>query len=147
MKLTDLKSKEGSRKKAKLVGRWRSSGHGKTCTRGNNGQGQRSGPGKRAGFEGGQTPLYRRLPKFQTNERPNKEFFSIVNLSDLDKLSHHKEITPDLLVEKGIINDVYDGLRILGGGEIKFSCTIKANHFSKSAKKKIEAVGGKCEVI
>ena len=147
MKLTDLKSKEGSRKKSKLVGRGRSSGHGKTCCRGNNGQGQRSGPGSRPGFEGGQTPLYRRLPKFQTNERPNRKYFSIVNLSDMDKLTNCKEITPELLVDKGIIDDVNDGLRVLGNGEIKFSCTVKANHFSESAKKKIEAAGGKCEII
>lgn len=147
MKLIDIKSKEGSRKKAKLVGRGRSSGHGKTSCRGNNGQGQRSGPGKRAGFEGGQTPLYRRLPKFQTNERPNKKLFSIVNLSDLGKLSDAKEITPELLIKKQIIDDVCDGLRVLGDGEIKFACTIKATHFSKSAKEKIEAAGGKCEII
>ena len=147
MKLTDLKSKEGSRKKSKLVGRGRSSGHGKTCCRGNNGQGQRSGPGSRPGFEGGQTPLYRRLPKFQTNERPNRKYFSIVNLSDMDKLTNCKEITPELLVDKGIIDDINDGLRVLGNGEIKFSCTVKANHFSESAKKKIEAAGGKCEII
>ena len=147
MKLTDLKSAKGSRRKAKGVGRGRASRHGKTCCRGNNGQGQRAGKGMRLGFEGGQTPLYRRLPKFQTNERPNRLTWSIVNLVDLEKLSSHKEITPELLVEKGIISHIYDGLRILGNGEIKFSVKIKAHHFSQSAKEKIEASGGQCEII
>ena len=147
MKLTDLKPNEGSRRPRKLVGRGRGSGHGKTCCRGNNGQGQRSGPGMRAGFEGGQTPLYRRLPKFQTNERPNRRLWAIVNLSDLESLSEHKQITPELLLEKGIIDSINDGLRVLGDGEIKFPVTIKANHFSHSAKEKIEKSGGKWELI
>lgn len=144
MKLTDLKSKEGSRQRAKVVGRGRASGHGKTCCRGNNGQGQRAGKGMRLGFEGGQTPLYRRLPKFQTNERPNKLVWSVVNLSQLEKLSGHKEITPKLLLETGMIDSLNDGLRVLGDGEIKFPVSIKAHYFTKSAKAKIEASGGKC---
>ncbi len=147
MKLTDLKSARGSRKKPKEVGRGRASGHGNTCCRGDNGQGQRAGKGKRPGFEGGQTPLYRRLPKYQTNERPNKLTWSIVNLNDLERLSGAKVITPELLLEKGIIDSLNDGLRVLGSGEIKFSATIKANHFSAQAKQKIEASGGKCELI
>lgn len=147
MKLLDLKSSKGSRKKPKTIGRGRGSGHGKTCCRGNNGQGQRTGNAIRAGFEGGQTPLYRRLPKFQSNERPNRRFWTIVNLSDLENLSGHKEITPKLLLEKGIIDGLNDGVRVLGDGEIKFATTIKANHFSKSAKEKIEAAGGKCELL
>lgn len=147
MKLLDLKPRKGSRKKAKLVGRGRSSGHGKTCCRGNNGQGQRAGKGMKGGFEGGQTPLYRRLPKFQTNERPNKKTWAIVNLSVLNKLSNHKEITPKLLLDEGIIDKLCDGLRILGDGEIKFSATISAHYFSSGAKQKIEASGGKCVLI
>ena len=147
MKLADLKSKEGSRRKAKEVGRGRGSGHGKTSCRGHNGQGSRTGKGKRLGFEGGQTPLYRRLPKFQTNERPNKRFWTVINLRDLERLSGCKEITPKLLLEKEIIDDVNDGVRILGEGEIKFSANIKANYFSESAKKKIEASGGKWEIL
>ena len=147
MKLIDLKPNKGSKKRSKEVGRGRASGHGKTCTRGNNGQGQRAGGGIRPGFEGGQTPLYRRLPKFQTNERANRLFFSIVNLSDLENLSGHKQITPDLLVKEGIIDDIKDGLKVLGDGEIKFAAHIKANCFSESAKKKIESAGGKCEII
>lgn len=147
MKLLDLKPKKGSRRKPKEVGRGRASGHGKTCCLGHNGQGQRAGKGARAGFEGGQTPLYRRLPKFQTNERPNKLIWSVINLSSLEKLSNHKEITPELLIEKGIIDKLNAGLRILGNGEIKFSASVKAHHFSNSAKEKIEAAGGKCELI
>ena len=147
MQLTDLKSAKGSRRKRKEVGRGTGSGHGKTCCRGNNGRGQRSGTGQRLGFEGGQTPMYRRLPKFQTNERPNRLIWAIVNLNDLEKLSASKVITPELLLEKGVIDNLNDGLRILGNGEIKFSVTIKAHHFSSSAKEKIEAAGGKCELI
>ena len=147
MKLIELKSAKGSRRKKKEVGRGPGSGHGKTSCRGNNGQGQRAGKGHRAGFEGGQTPIYRRLPKYQTNERPNKLIWAVVNLDDLEKLSASKVITPELLLEKGIINNLNDGLRVLGNGEIKFSTTIKAHHFSSSAKEKIEAAGGKCELI
>ena len=147
MKLIDLKSAKGSRKKRKEVGRGPGSGHGKTSCRGNNGQGQRSGKGYRAGFEGGQTPVYRRLPKFQTNERPNRLIWAIINLSDLENLSDLKVITPELLLEKGVIDHLNDGLRVLGGGKMKFSATIKAHHFSGSAKEKIEAAGGKCELI
>ena len=147
MKLTELKSANGSRRKAKEVGRGTASGHGKTCCRGNNGQGQRAGKGHRAGFEGGQTPTYRRLPKFQTNERPNKKVWTVLNLSDFEKLSGCKEINPDLLLEKGIIKKLNDGIRILGNGDIKFPVRVKAHHFSESAKEKIEASGGKWELI
>ena len=147
MKLIDLKSREGSRKKRRIVGRGTGSGHGKTSTRGNNGQGQRAGKGHRAGFEGGQTPIYRRFPKFQTNERPNRLCWTTVNLSDLSNLSDCKEITPTLLHEKGIIDKINDGVKILANGELKFSTMIKANKFSEAAKKKIESVGGKWEII
>ena len=143
----NLKSAKGSRRKTKEVGRGRASGHGKTSCRGHNGQGQRSGKGMRGGFEGGQTPVYRRLPKFQTNERPNRLTFAVINLSDLEKFSNHKEITPELLVEKGVIDNIDDGLRVLGDGEIKFAATVKAHYFSSSAKEKIESSGGKCELI
>lgn len=146
MKLADLKSNIGSRRRKKDVGRGRASGHGKTSCRGHNGQGQRSGKGRKTGFEGGQTPIYRRLPKFQTNERPNKLCWNVVNLCDLESLAGNKQITLELLLEKGIIEDQNDGLRILGSGELKFSATFIANHFSESAKKKIEAAGGKWEI-
>lgn len=147
MKLTDLKPKKGSRRKSKLVGRGRASGHGKTCCRGNNGQGQRAGNAIRPGFEGGQTPLYRRLPKFQTNERPNRLIWTVVNLDDLESLSGCKEISPEILLQKEIIDDINAGVRVLGDGEIKFSTHIKAHYFSNSAKQKIEAAGGKWELM
>lgn len=147
MKLTDLKSNEGSRKKRRIVGRGPGSGHGKTSTRGNNGQGQRAGKGKRPGFEGGQTPIYRRFPKFQTNERPNKLCWTKINLSDLNNLSDCKEITPQLLLEKGIIDKINDGVKVLADGELNFSVVVKANKFSEAAKKKIESAGGKWEII
>src|SRR3989338_4146692 len=129
MQLSELKSAKGSRRKRKTVGRGPGSGHGKTSCRGNNGQGQRAGKGHRAGFAGGQTPVYRRLPKFQTNERPNRLIWSVINLGDLEKLSGSKVITPELLLENGIIDYLNAGLRVLGDGEIKFSATIKAHHF------------------
>lgn len=151
MKLIDLKPKRGSRRKPKEVGRGRASGHGKTCCMGHNGQKQRAGFGMRTGFEGGQTPTYRRLPKFQTNERSNKRFFCIINLRDIEKLRasgcKSEQITPEILLEKGIIKDVKDGIRVLGDGNINFPLVIKANHFSKSAREKIEKAGGKCEII
>lgn len=147
MRLIDLKANKGSRRKKKMLGRGRSSGLGNTCGRGDDGQGQRAGGGMRPGFEGGQTPFYRRLPKFQTNERPNRLTWSIVNLKDLEKLSDCKEITPEVLLENGIIDKLNDGLRVLGTGEIKFKAIVKANYFTPSAKEKIEKAGGKCEVI
>ena len=147
MDLNQLKPAKGGRRKAKQVGRGRASGHGKTSCRGHNGQGARPGKGKRPGFEGGQTPIFRRLPKFQTNERPNRKVWAQVNLSDLEKLSGEKLITPELLLEKGIIDKLYDGLRILGDGELSSPVTIKANYFTQSAKEKIEAKGGKWEII
>lgn len=147
MKLSDLKPKEGSRKRKKRLGRGRASGHGNTCCKGDDGQGQRSGYSQRPGFEGGQTPLYRRLPKYQTNERPNRLKWSIINLDDIEKLSNCKEITPQLLLEKGMIDKLNDGLRVLGSGDLKSAVTIKANYFSKSAKEKIEKAGGKAELI
>ncbi len=147
MNLSDLKPAKGSRRKRKDLGRGRSSGLCNTCGRGDNGEGQRAGKGKRRGFEGGQTPLYRRLPKMQTNERANRLDYNIVNLSQLQKLSGEKEITIELLKEKGIIATIKDGLRILSKGEVKHAYTIKAYHFSEEAKKKIEAAGGKCELL
>lgn len=147
MKLIDLKPEKGSRKRAKRLGRGRASGKGNTCCRGDDGQGQRAGKGARPGFEGGQTPLFRRLPKYQTNERSNRLTWAIVNLKQLAKLSDCKEITAQLLLDKGIIDKLEDGLRVLGSGEISFACTIKANHFTAQAKEKIEKAGGKAEVL
>ena len=146
MKIEDLKPAEGSRKKKKRVGRGIGSGHGKTSCKGHKGQKARSGGTKGPGFEGGQMPLQRRLPK-----RGFKNFFkvefSIVNLEDINKIEGTDVITPEILIEKGIIKDIKDGVKILGRGELQKPLTIKADAFSSSASAKITAVGGKVEVL
>ena len=147
MKIEDLKPSEGSTKKRKRVGRGPGSGHGKTSTRGHKGQKSRSGAKKRPGFEGGQMPMQRRLPKRGFKNYPFKLEFAIVNLRDIAKIETSDEITPDVLVEKGLIKKVLDGVKVLGSGEVSRSVTVKAHAFSESAKKKIAAAGGKAEVI
>ncbi|MGB9680020.1 MAG: 50S ribosomal protein L15 [Thermoanaerobacteraceae bacterium] len=146
MRLHDLKPAEGARKDRKRVGRGIGSGHGKTSGRGSKGQNARSGGGVRPGFEGGQMPLTRRLPKRGFTNIFRKEY-AIVNLSALDIFEEGSEITPEVLVEKGIINKVKDGVKILGNGDLNKKFIIKAHKFSKSALEKIEAIGGKAEVI
>jgi large subunit ribosomal protein L15 len=147
MKIEDLRPSEGSTKKRKRVGRGPGSGHGKTSTRGHKGQKSRSGAKKRPGFEGGQMPMQRRLPKRGFKNYPFKLEFAIVNLRDIAKIETSDEITPDVLVEKGLIKKVLDGVKVLGNGEVSRSVTVKAHAFSESAKKKIAAAGGKAEVI
>ncbi len=147
MRIDDLKPTEGSTKERKRVGRGPGSGHGKTATRGHKGQKSRSGAKKRPGFEGGQMPMQRRLPKRGFKNYPFKLEFSIVNLRDIAAIEAPDEITPELLIEKGIIKKVLDGVKILGDGEVSKPVTIKAHSFSESAKKKIVAAGGKAEVI
>jgi large subunit ribosomal protein L15 len=145
MKIEDLRPALG-RKKAKRVGRGIGSGHGKTSCKGHKGQKSRSGGTKGPGFEGGQMPLQRRLPKrgFKSRFKVN---YSIVNLKDISRLEGLDIITPEVLVERGIIGDVKNGIKVLGEGEIQRPLTIKANAFSASAKAKIDASGGKCELI
>ncbi|MEE9524305.1 MAG: 50S ribosomal protein L15 [Thermodesulfovibrionales bacterium] len=147
MKIEDLRPSDGSKKKRKRVGRGPGSGHGKTSTRGHKGQKSRSGAKKRPGFEGGQMPLQRRLPKRGFKNYPFRLEFAIVNLRDIAKIETSDEITPDVLVEKGLIKKVLDGVKVLGNGELSRSVTVKAHAFSESAKKKIAAAGGKAEVI
>lgn len=145
MKLSDLAPSPGSRRKRKRVGRGSGSGHGKTSCRGHKGQNSRSGGGTKAGFEGGQMPLQRRLPKrgftniFQKNH-------AIVNVGVLDRLEE-TTITPDVLVSEGIIKDVGDGVKILGNGDVTRSITVKAHAFSASAKEKIEKAKGTIELL
>ena len=145
MKLSELAPSPGSRRKRKRVGRGPGSGHGKTATRGHKGQNSRSGGGTKAGFEGGQMPLQRRLPKrgftniFQKN-------CVIVNVGVLDKLEE-TTITPDVLLSEGIIKDVGDGVKILGNGDITRSITVKAHAFSASAKEKIQKAKGSIELL
>lgn len=146
MRIEDLKPAEGSRKKVKRVGRGVGSGHGKTSCKGHKGQKARSGGTKGAGFEGGQMPLQRRLPKRGFKNYFAKEYVT-VNLKDLVKVEGVDVITPDVLLERGIIKKIKDGIKILGDGEITRPITIKANVFSAAASSKIAAVGGKAEII
>jgi len=146
MKLHELKPAEGSRKAPFRVGRGIASGNGKTAGRGHKGQNARSGGGVRPGFEGGQNPLYRRLPKRGFNNRFRKEY-AIVNVEELNRFEAGTEVTPELLMEQGIVKNPLAGIKILGNGEIKVGLTVKANKFSQSAVEKIQAAGGKTEVI
>ena len=142
----NMRAKRPYEKRRKRIGRGPGSGHGKTATRGNKGQKSRSGrTGHRPGFEGGQNPLYRRIPKRGFNPRPKKEF-SIVNLERLSQWEE-TEITPEKLLERGVIRNLRDGLKVLGDGELKKPLKIRAHRFSKQAKQKIEAVGGQAVVI
>lgn len=145
MKIEELKPAV-KRKKKKRVGRGPGSGHGKTSCKGHKGQKVRSGGAKGPGFEGGQMPLQRRLPKRGFKNRFKKEY-AIVNLKDLNKIGGVDIITPDVLLEKGIIKNLKDGLKILGEGQLERPLTIKADAFSASALAKITAAGGKWELI
>ncbi|MVP02238.1 50S ribosomal protein L15 [Paenibacillus lutrae] len=146
MKLHELSSAEGSRHTRKRIGRGVGSGLGKTSGRGHKGQNARSGGGVRPGFEGGQNPLYRRLPK-RGFVNPTRKEFAIVNLEDLNRFEAGTEVTPELLMETGIVKAQKDGIKILGNGEITVKLTVKANKFSQSAVDKIQAAGGQSEVI
>lgn len=146
MKLHELKSKEGSRKERNRVGRGMSSGNGKTSGRGHKGQNARSGGGVRPGFEGGQMPLFQRLPK-RGFTNIHRKTFSIVNLEDLNRFEEGTEITPELLLEVGVISKLNAGIKVLGNGAIEKKLAVKAHKFSASAKEAIETAGGKIEVI
>ncbi|EAG8411757.1 50S ribosomal protein L15 [Listeria monocytogenes] len=146
MKLHELKPSEGSRKERNRVGRGTGSGNGKTSGRGHKGQKDRSGGGVRLGFEGGQLPLFRRIPKRGFTNINRKEF-AIVNLDVLNRFEDGTEVTPELLVETGIIRNEKSGIKILSNGNIEKKLTVKANKFSAAAKEAIEAAGGKTEVI
>ncbi len=147
MKLHDLKPAEGGGVKAKKrLGRGIGSGLGKTSGRGHKGQNARSGGGVRPGFEGGQMPLFRRLPKRGFTNIFAKEY-SILNVEDLNVFEDGAEVTPEVLKEMGLVKKNNDGVRILGNGELTSKITVKAHHFSKSAVEKIESAGGKTEVI
>ena len=147
MKLNELKYNEGSKKDVKRVGRGSSSGTGKTSGRGENGQNSRSGGGVRVGFEGGQLPLYRRLPKRGFSNAMFKKVYAVINVSDLNKFEDGTVVTPELLFEIGIIKKQLAGIKVLGNGEITKKLTVKAHKFSSVAKEKIETAGGKAEVI
>ena len=146
MRLDELKPAEGSTFDRKRVGRGIGSGTGKTSGKGHKGQNARSGGGVRPGFEGGQMPLYRRLPKRGFTNIFAKEYVA-VNVSELERFEDGTEVTAELLKESGVISKVKDGVKILGRGEITKKLTVKVAKFSKSAQEKIEKVGGKAEVI
>ena len=146
MKLHELRAAEGSTKNRKRRGRGTATGQGKTGGRGMNGQKSRSGGGVRLGFEGGQMPLYRRLPKrgftniFVTEYTTNK-------VKDINRFEAGTVVTPEMLEETGLVKQVKDGIKVLGDGALENSLTVKASKFTKSAVEKIEAAGGKAEVI
>ncbi|OWA32895.1 50S ribosomal protein L15 [Saccharibacillus sp. O16] len=146
MKLHELSPAPGSTKERKRIGRGTSSGTGKTAGRGHKGQNSRSGGGVRPGFEGGQNPLYRRLPK-RGFVNPTRKEYAIVNIEELNNFAENTEVTPELLKEQGIIKDAKSGIKVLGNGDVTVKLTVKANKFSQSAVEKIEAAGGKTEVI
>ena len=145
MRLDDLRPNPGSTHKAKRVGRGIGSGHGKTSCRGNKGQHARNTV--RPGFEGGQTPLHRRLPRYRGFTNNFAREFAIINLSDLNAFEAGATVTPELLVERRVVRDLKDGLKILGDGELKKALTVRAHKFSKSAVEKISQAGGTAEVI
>lgn len=146
MKLHELKPAQGAKHKAKRVGRGMASGHGKTSGRGHKGQKSRSGGGVRPGFEGGQMPLQRRIPKRGFTNIFKKEY-SVVNLDRLNMFEEGSVVTPELLTEQNIIRKSGERVKVLGNGEISKALTVKAHKFSKRAAERIEAAGGKAEVI
>jgi large subunit ribosomal protein L15 len=146
MKLHELQYTEGARKARKRVGRGTSSGSGKTAGRGTKGQNSRSGGGKKPGFEGGQLPLFKRIPK-RGFTNFNRVEYTVVNLQQLQVFEAGSTVCPKSLKEAGIIKKELDGIKILGNGELDKALTVKAHKFSKSALAAIEAAGGKTEVI
>jgi large subunit ribosomal protein L15 len=146
MKLHELKPAEGSRKERKRLGRGIGSGQGKTAGKGHKGQNARSGGGVRLGFEGGQTPLYRRLPKRGFTNINRKEY-TIVNLDALNRFVEGTEVTPELLIETGVVSSEKAGIKVLAKGTLEKKLTVKAHKFSSAAKEAIEAAGGNTEVI
>ncbi len=144
MKLSELKPAEGAKKEAFRVGRGHGSGNGKTSGRGHKGQKARSGGGVRLGFEGGQMPLYRRLPKRGFKNRNTKEIVAI-NVDRLNVFEDGDTVTITALVEKGVISNPRDGVKVLGNGTLEKKLTVKVTAVSQGAKEKIEALGGSVE--
>jgi large subunit ribosomal protein L15 len=147
MKLDSLRFNDGSKKSRTRVGRGSSSGLGKTSGRGHKGQKARAGYSRKAGFEGGQLPLYRRLPKIGFSNYEFKIKYAVINLDDLNKFEEGTVVTPELLKDTGIVKKQLSGIKVLGNGNLEKKLTVKAHKFSTSAKEKIEATGGKIEVI
>ena len=147
MKLHELRPNDKAFKERKRVGRGPGSGLGKTSGKGHKGQNARSGGGVRPGFEGGQLPLFRRLPKRGFSNAKFKTVYAVINLSDLNKFEDGAIVTPEILKEMGILKNQLNGVKILGNGKLEKKLTVKAHKFSESAKESIEKMGGKAEVI
>jgi large subunit ribosomal protein L15 len=147
MRLNELEKNIGATKKRKIVGRGRGSGLGKTSGKGHKGQNARSGGGVRAVFEGGQTPLYRRLPKKGFSNYEFKTTYATINVSDLNRFENGTVVSPALLKEVGLVKKQLDGIKVLGNGNLEKKLTIQATKFSKTAKEKIEKSGSKIEVM
>ena len=147
MKLNELSSPYGARKQPKRKGRGQGTGNGKTAGRGHKGQNARAGGGVRTGFEGGQMPLYRRVPKRGFNNKIFAKVYAHVNVEELNRFEDGEVVSYTQLKKKGLVNKLYDGVVILGNGELNKKLTVEAARFSKTAAQKIEAAGGKVEVI
>lgn len=147
MKLYELQSVPGAKKLPKRKGRGHGSGNGKTAGRGHKGQNSRSGGGVRPGFEGGQMPLYRRMPKRGFNNKIFAKVYAEVNVSDLEAFDNGAIVTEEALKEMGLVKKLHDGVAILGNGELTKKLTVRAAKFTKTASEKITAVGGKVEVV
>ena len=147
MKLHELNRLEGSTHRRKVVGRGPGSGHGKTSTRGEKGQKARSGGGVHIWFEGGQTPLYKRLPRRGFSNARFAKRYAIINVSDLNRFKDGDVVTPELLKEAGLVKKELNGIKVLGNGKLEKKLTVKANLFTNSAITKIEELGGTTEVI
>lgn len=147
MRLNDLHPAPGSTHPKKRIGRGLGSGQGKTAGKGSKGQKARAGRNPRLGFEGGQTPLHRRLPQRRGFRNITRKEYAVVNLDDLNAFEAGTEITPDLLMTSGAVKRLKDGIKILGDGEITKALTVRAHKFSKSAQEKLTAAGGTVEVL
>ena len=147
MKLNELTNHPGSTHRRKTVGRGPGSGHGKTSCRGENGQKSRSGASIKPWFEGGQNPLYKRIPRRGFNNAKFTTRYAVVNVSALNRFDENTTVTPELLKETGIVKKELSGIKILGNGTLEKKLTVKANIFTNSAINKIESIGGKVEVI
>ena len=147
MKLHNIHPNEGATQTRKRLGRGVGSGLGKTSGKGHKGQNARSGGGVRPGFEGGQLPLFRRLPKRGFSNANFKTEYAVINLSDLNRFEDGAVVTPELLKEMGLVKNQLDGIKVLGNGTLEHKITVKAHKFSKRALEEIEKLGGKAEVI
>ena len=146
MKINELSPAAGSRRGRKRVGRGPGSGHGKTSCRGHKGQNSRSGGGVRPGFEGGQMPIHRRLPK-RGFKNPFRKEYSVVNVGDLSRFEPNTQLDPDALKEAGLVWKILDGVKLLGSGEISHPLVVRIHKVSQSAREKIEGAGGKVEIL